>query len=176
MGGDQQIDDLAGVGRDDPGVTGESVAEEGQASLRLADGELALQAGAAAGGLVADAVVDDLLEPRIGGGDAAFDLVGLGLRLERIAIAHHAPGLQVLVAGDNSAVSGEPRLIELLAALEGALELPLGLGFGTGFIEVELGHPRVFFTEPRQLGGGGSDLVTQLFLVDLRQHVAHADD
>ena len=174
VGSDQQVDDLAGVGRDDPGIALEPGLEQGQPGLRLAHGELPLQAGAAAGGLVAHPVVGDLVQPRFVGGDAALDLVGLGLRLEGIAIADHPPGLQALVAGDNPPVGGQSRPIELQAALERSLELPLGLGLRPGFILVELGHPRVFLTEPRQLGRGGSHLVPQLLLVDLGQHVARA--
>ena len=92
VGGDQQVDHLAGVGRDDPGIAVEPGPEQGQPGLGLAHGELPLQAVAAAGGLVAHPVVGDLVEPRFVGGDAALDLVGLGLRLECIAVADHPAG------------------------------------------------------------------------------------
>ena len=138
-------------------------------------GEFPLQGGAAVCGVVAHPVVVDLVQPGMVSGDTALDLIRFGLRLEGIAIAYHPAGLQTLVAGDNPPVGGQSRPIELDAPLDRLLELPLGLVCDRGFLGVEPAHPRVFLTQERQVGRGGSDLVAQLFLFDLGQHVASLD-
>ncbi len=73
-------------------------------------------------------------------------------------------------------MDGQPRAIELDAARERALELFLGLGPRSSLFEVELRHPRIFFTEPVELGRSRSDGIAELFLVDLGDDLAGVDD
>ena len=153
---DQHVDDLAGVGRDDPGIPLEPGLEQRQPGLRLAHGELPLQAGAAARRLVAHPFVGDLVPASLGGGDAALDLVGRGLRLEGIAVADHPAGFQASGRRRQSA-GGWPVATDRAPWLRrsarssclSASALDLASSSSSWVIRA------FFFPQPGQLGRGG---------------------
>ncbi len=176
MGSDQQVDDLAGVGRDDPGIALKPGLEQGQPGLRLfarrasasgwrGGGWSRREPGRSRSGAAGLRRRRRCSRPR---SDSACDLrASLSLTIRRAFRLWSPATIRRCVASRDRSSS----MLRLIACSS----CPSASACDRVSSSVEPGHPRVFLTQPRQVSRGGSDLVPQLFLVDLGQHVASLD-